>query len=101
MYCYRVKKYIGAYYAVLGRLDGLIFTGGIGENAADIRAGACRGLSQLGIEIDPEKNNRRLSEAFEVHTEKSKVKILVIPTNEELEIAIQTVEKINREKCLK
>jgi len=97
MYCYRIKKYIGAYYAVLGRLDALIFTGGIGENAADIRAGACRGLSQLGIEIDPEKNNRRLSETFEIHAEKSMVKVLVIPTNEELEIATQTVEKIKKE----
>jgi len=96
MYCYRIKKYIGAYYAVLSRLDALIFTGGIGENAAYVRAGACQGLSKLRIEIDPEKNNRRLPETFEIHAEKSVVKVLVIPTNEELEIAIQTVEKLNK-----
>ncbi|UCD58005.1 MAG: acetate kinase, partial [Candidatus Hydrogenedentota bacterium] len=75
-------------------LDALIFTGGIGENAAFIRASACKGLSQLGIEIDPEKNNRQLPETFEIHAETSRVGVLVIPTNEELEIAIQTVEKI-------
>jgi acetate kinase len=94
MYCYRIKKYIGAYCAVLGRLDALIFTGGIGENAAYVRAGTCQGLAQLGIEIDPEKNNRRLPEAFEIHAKTSMVKVLVIPTDEELEIAIQTVEKL-------
>jgi acetate kinase len=98
MYCYRIKKYIGAYCAVLGRLDALIFTGGIGENAAYVRAGACQGLAQLGIEIDPEKNNRRLPEAFEIHAETSMVKVLVIPTDEELEIAIQTVEKLNEKR---
>jgi acetate kinase len=91
MVCYRIKKYIGAYYAVLGRLDALIFTAGIGEKSPLIRAGACRGLSHLGIEIDPEKNNRKSKKAFEIQKGGSSVKVLVIPTNEELEIAEQAV----------
>jgi len=91
MVCYRIKKYIGAYYAVLGRLDALVFTAGIGEKSPLIRAGACRGLSHLGIEIDPEKNNQKSKKAFEIQTRGSTVKVLVIPTNEELEIAEQTV----------
>jgi acetate kinase len=94
MVCYRIKKYIGAYCAVLGRLDALVFTGGIGENASFIRAGSCKGLSHLGIEVDPEKNNLRSTEAFEIQTANSPVKVLVIPTNEELEIAEQTVATI-------
>jgi len=96
MVCYRIKKYIGAYCAVLGRLEALIFTGGIGENASFIRAGSCLGLSHLGIEVDPEKNNLRSNEAFEIQTADSPVKVLVIPTNEELEIAEQTVATIER-----
>jgi len=91
MVCYRIKKYIGAYAAVLGRLDALVFTAGIGEKSPLIRAGSCQGLAHLGIEVDPDKNNRRSKEAFEIQTESSSVKILVIPTNEELEIAEQTV----------
>jgi acetate kinase len=91
MVCYRIKKYIGAYYAVLGRLDALVFTAGIGEKSPLIRAGACRGLSHLGIEIDSEKNNPKSKKAFEIQTRGSTVKVLVIPTNEELEIAEQTV----------
>jgi acetate kinase len=91
MVCYRIKKYIGAYTAVLGRLDALVFTAGIGENSALIRARSCRGLSHLGIKVDSKKNRRKSKDAFEIHTRDSTVKILVIPTNEELEIAEQTV----------
>jgi acetate kinase len=91
MYCYRIKKYIGAYAAVLGRLDALVFTAGIGENSALIRARSCRGLSHLGVKVDSGKNRRKSKEAFEIQTRDSTVKILVIPTNEELEIAEQTV----------
>lgn len=94
MYCYRIKKYIGAYCAVLGRLDALVFTGGIGENAAGIRAGACRKLAHLGIEVDQVKNNTRSNEICEIQSNNSSVKVLVIRTNEELEIALQTVERI-------
>jgi len=91
MVCYRIKKYIGAYTAVLGRLDALVFTAGIGENSALIRARSCRGLSHLGLKVDSKKNRRKSKEAFEIQTRDSTVKILVIPTNEELEIAEQTV----------
>jgi acetate kinase len=94
MTCYRIKKYIGAYHAALGRLDALVFTAGIGENSPLIRAGSCQAMSHLGIEIDLEKNNRKSNKAFEIQTKDSAVKILVIPTNEELEIARQTVAYI-------
>jgi acetate kinase len=90
MVCYRIKKYIGAYCSVLGRLDALVFTAGIGEKSPLIRARSCQGLAHLGIEVDADKNNRKSKEAFEIQTESSTVKILVIPTNEELEIAEQT-----------
>lgn len=101
MFCYRIQKYIGAYHAVLGRLDALIFTAGIGENSTLIRARCCRGLSHLGIAVDSTKNERRSKEAFEIQTETSTVKILVIPTNEELEIAEQTVACVESQSKLR
>ena len=91
MVCYRIKKYIGAYYAVLGRVDALVFTAGIGEKSALIRERACQGLTHLGLEIDPSKNSSPSKNAFEIQTQNSAAKILVIPTNEELEIAQETV----------
>lgn len=91
MYCYRIKKYIGAYHAVLGGLDGLIFTGGIGENAGFIRAGCCEGLTHLGLKLDPGKNCGAIEGGAAIESATSRGKILVIPTNEELEIAEQTV----------
>jgi acetate kinase len=91
MVCYRIKKYIGAYTAVMGRLDALVFTAGIGENSALIRARSCRGLSHLGLKVDSGKNRRKSKGAFEIQTRDSTAKILVIPTNEELEIAEQTI----------
>jgi acetate kinase len=94
MYCYRIKKYIGAYSAVLGEIDAVVFTGGIGENAADIRKRSCEGLSKLGIEVDQNKNNMSAGGVREIQRNKSSVRILVIPTDEELEIAEQTVAKI-------
>jgi len=94
MYCYRIKKYIGAYYTVLGQVDALVFTAGIGENAADIRLRTCTGLSGLGIEVDENKNNLKTNGVQEIQSTKSSVSILVIPTDEELEIAEQTVAKI-------
>jgi acetate kinase len=97
MYCYRIKKYIGAYFAVLGHVDGLVFTGGIGENAAPIRMAVCQGMSSLGIELDPGKNSIRSQKAFEVQSETSTVKVLVVPTNEELEIAEQTMGVIRND----
>jgi len=94
MYCYRIKKYIGAYSAVLGSVDALVFTGGIGENAADIRARSCEGLSRMGIEMDGNKNRLKTSGIREIQRNRSSVSILIIPTDEELEIAEQTVAKI-------
>jgi len=94
MYCYRIKKYIGAYHAVLGSVDALVFTGGIGENAADIRLRSCEGLSSIGIEVDENKNLRQTDGQREIHRDGSLVAVLVIPTDEELEIAEQTIGKI-------
>ncbi len=94
MFCYRIKKYIGAYYAAIGNLDAIIFTGGIGENSDVIRGRACKGLEALGIVLDEKKNEPRLNTLRDISAPASKVKILVIPTNEELEIAQQTVECI-------
>lgn len=92
IFSYRIKKYIGAYYAALGRLDAIIFTGGIGENSDVVRKHSCAGLKGLGIEIDDRQNEPRLRELRDISTTDSKIKVLVIPTNEELEIAQQTVE---------
>jgi len=89
MIAYRAKKYIGAYYAILGDLDGIVFTAGIGENSAYIRKSICEGLEHLGISIDTDKNMVRRKEAF-INSDQSKVKIMVIPTNEELMIALDT-----------
>jgi len=90
IYTYRIKKYIGAYFAVLGNLHGLIFTGGIGENAPVIRELCCRGLDRLGIEIDKEKNNAAEEGVREINSLDRGIKILVVPTNEELKIAQET-----------
>lgn len=91
MYCYRIKKYIGAYLAILERLDVLVFTAGIGENSPTVRLQVCQGLENIGIHIDPEKNNAAITKATEIQTIASPVKILVIPTDEETEIARQTL----------
>jgi acetate kinase len=90
MYCYRIKKYIGAYFAVLGEVDALVFTAGIGENAHDIRRIVCTDMQHLGLAVDRKRNRQRIGSATEIQTERSPVKIWVIPTNEELEIAEQT-----------
>jgi acetate kinase len=94
MFCYRIKKYIGSYSAALGRVDAVIFTGGIGENAIDIRKQCCSNLENIGISIDDAKNAASSRQARTISTDASRVKVLVIPTNEELEIAQQTVECI-------
>ncbi len=91
IFCYRIKKYIGAYAAALGRLDAVIFTGGIGENATGLRAQICSELNQIGIKIDLTKNRDARKES-DVSADDSPVKVLVIPTNEELAIAKDTFE---------
>lgn len=90
IYCHRIKKYIGAYFAVLERVDGIIFTAGIGENVPEIREMSCSGLTKLGIQIDSQKNVGCRDGICEIHAEKSEVKIMVIPTDEELKIARET-----------
>lgn len=90
MFVYRIKKYIGAYYAVTGPLDALVFTAGIGENDEIVRARVCANLEHLGISIDPARNAGRKKVATAVQADGSKVAILVIPTNEELAIAKAT-----------
>ena len=91
MYCYRIKKYIGAYYAILGGLDALVFTAGVGENSPVVRLQVCQGLEHLGICINPDKNSAEINSATEIQSDTSPVKILVIPTDEETEIARQTL----------
>lgn len=88
---YRNKKYIGAYMAVLGRVDALVFTAGIGENDPVVRERSVAGLEHQGIEIDKEKNNQRFKEPAALHKAESRVQIWVIPTNEELAIARESV----------
>ena len=89
MYAYHIKKYIGAFVAVLNGLDVLVFTAGVGENDSLTRALATKNLESLGIMPDEEKNERGGAGIFEINKPESRVKILVIPTNEELEIARQ------------
>ncbi|MGD8539625.1 MAG: acetate kinase [Candidatus Aminicenantes bacterium] len=98
MYCYRLKKYIGTYAAILGQVDALIFTAGVGENSDLVRARACEDLSSLGIFLDERKNRDCPSGLAEIQAGNSPVKILVVPTNEELEIAEQTVTCIQGNK---
>ena len=86
MYCYRIKKYISAYTGILGGLDALVFTAGVGENSPPIRSKACEGLSFLGIDIDENKNNAVIDET-EISKDGSSVQVFVIPTNEEIVIA--------------
>jgi acetate kinase len=88
-FAYEVKKYIGAYTTVLGGLDCLVFTAGVGENSSAMRASICEGLEYLGVKLDPEKNKVRGKEAV-ISTDDSKVTVWVIPTNEELMIAQDT-----------
>ena len=94
VFAYRVRKYVGAYLAVLaGRCDAIVFTGGIGEHSAIVRATVCDGLDGLGIVLDPARNERGETT---VSTDGSPIAILVVPTDEELEIARQTATAIQR-----
>lgn len=92
---HRIRKYIGAYYAELGRVDAIVFTGGIGENDADMRCRACEGLEQLGIHMDDTANLAPLHNERRISTHDSPVQVLVIPTNEELAIARQSLAAVS------
>ncbi len=95
MYAYRIRKYIGAYTAVLNGLNAIVFTGGVGENDLVMRRLCAANLEFLGIYLDDEKNEQPSKEIREINTSDSKVKILVVPTNEELEIATQCFQLLN------
>ncbi|MFH8608337.1 acetate kinase [Streptomyces sp. NPDC018029] len=90
IYIHRLKKYIGAYYAVLGRVDAIAFTAGVGENAAPVREAAVAGLEELGLAVDGALNSVRSDEARLISPEYARVAVAVVPTDEELEIADQT-----------
>ncbi|WP_282031636.1 acetate/propionate family kinase [Winogradskyella eximia] len=96
MNTYRIKKYIGSYAAILNGLDAIVFTAGIGENSNYMRELICNDLDFLGIKLDLDKNNERLKTIRSINSKDSKVKILVIPTNEELEIAKQSFQLLKK-----
>jgi acetate kinase len=91
IYVYRIRHYIGAYAVSLGSVDAIIFTAGVGEHAPEIRQRCCENLTLLGVEIDQSANNEPRTFARAISTKTSQTAILVIPTNEELQIAHQTL----------
>lgn len=98
IFCHSIRKYIGSYFAVLGRVDALVFTAGIGENDDHARAGICQGLEGFGIAVDGEKNAVRSGAARNISREGTTVPVLVIPTNEEIAIAQATVKVLEERK---
>jgi acetate kinase len=95
VYCHRLRKYVGAYYAVLGEVDAVVLTGGVGENAAPVRSAALRGLGRLGIEVDEARNTAPGDGARSVSPDGAEVAVLVVPTNEEWEIAAQALAVVD------
>jgi acetate kinase len=89
VFTYRIRKYIGSYAAVMGGVDAIVFTGGIGENSSEVRAESCKGLGFLGVTLDAERNNSAEKEKL-ISADSSKVKVFALPTNEELVIALDT-----------
>jgi acetate kinase len=94
VFCYRIRKYIGAYYAVLNGADAVIFTGGIGENAPEIRRRVCESLDALGIRLDEQRNRAAVGREADLSAEDARTRVWVIPTNEELLIARETVRAL-------
>ncbi|QNE16987.1 acetate kinase [Kribbella qitaiheensis] len=94
VFCYRIKKYVGAYYAALGTVDAIVFTAGVGENDPAARAASLAGLERLGIRVDPALNAASSDRPRAISTDASPVAVLVIPTNEEWQIARETVSAI-------
>jgi acetate kinase len=97
-YCYRVRKYIGAYVAAMGGLDAIIFTGGIGQGSAEVRALALQGLDQMGIQVDDRLNGaaRGFDEVCRISTDDSKITVLVVPTDEERMMAREALRAVSR-----
>jgi acetate kinase len=95
VFCYRLKKYIGAYYAVLGKVDALVFTAGIGENSPEVRSRACAGLESLGIGLDEAENKSAVGRERDITAPDMHTRVLVVPTNEEKLIAMDTYHLAN------
>ena len=95
IYCRRIRGYVGQYYAQLGHVDAIVFTAGVGENSDIVRNQSMAGLSELGIIIDPERNAGRKKEATLVSADESPVQVWVVPTNEEREIALQSIAAVS------
>jgi acetate kinase len=91
IFCYRAKKYIGAFLACMGGADAIVFTGGIGENQPEIRVQICQGLEWVGLKLDLNKNNQKAGFEGQISTNDSRLHAFVIPTDEELLIARDTV----------
>ena len=96
MYTYRIKKYIGSYAAAMGGVDVILFTAGAGENQWEVREGATKGLEFLGVEVDEQKNHACRAKEAVISTDASRVKVCVIPTDEELMIALDTLAIVGK-----
>ena len=94
VYCHRIRAYVGSYYALLGRVDAITFTAGVGENSAEVRAHALAGLTRLGIEVDGARNDARQPAERLISPEGAEVAICVVPTDEEREIAEQALQVV-------
>ncbi|MFC1793590.1 acetate kinase, partial [Planctomycetota bacterium] len=92
VFCYRIKKYIGAYAAVLDTVDAVVFTAGIGENSVFMREKICNAVTQIGVQLDLAANKTAVAKEAEINTKDSNVKVFVIPTNEQAAIANDTYE---------
>ncbi len=99
VFCYRLKKYIGAYSAAMGGVDAVVFTGGIGENSSMVREQVCKDMEYLGIKLDSQKNTAKDKSERALETVDSKIKVLVIPTNEELVIALDTMKIVKEQQA--
>ena len=95
-YCYRIRKYIGAYLAALGRVDAVVFTAGVGEHSETVRAGAVAGLEHLGIAVSPKRNAEQSRQERYISPYWAETAVLVVPTDEEIEIADQALEVLGR-----
>ena len=95
VYCHRLRKYVGAYHAVLGGADAVVFTAGVGEHTPRLRADALAGLEALGIVVDPGRNEADGDEARVISPDAARVAVLVVPTDEELSIARQAVDLLD------
>ncbi len=96
MLCYEIKKYIGSYVAAMGGVDAVLFTGGIGENSTEVRAGVCEDMEFFGIKLNEELNNTTRGKLMKISADDAKTEVWVVPTNEELLIARDTLELISK-----